>query len=190
MTRRAEAEKHTGASQCVGAASWAERFPDWNPAYVAYALANGATDIVAFRAAQTSRKPFDEWAKAWSDLTVTDVFCGAGGNTIGAKKAGLRVRVGSITGSARSRRTGTNNPDVDIVERVDVSLCDPRRYHSTDIAIMSPECTTHSPAGGNQAPEGRRPSSGMKQAVDPATERSASRCSTSCASPSTTATAS
>jgi hypothetical protein len=64
MTRRAEAEKHTGASQCVGAASWAERFPDWNPAYVAYALANGATDIVAFRAAQTSRKPFDEWAKA------------------------------------------------------------------------------------------------------------------------------
>jgi hypothetical protein len=64
MTRRAEVEKHTGASQCAGAASWAERFPDWNPAYVAYALANGATDIVAFRAAQTSRKPFDEWAKA------------------------------------------------------------------------------------------------------------------------------
>jgi hypothetical protein len=64
MTRRAEAGKHTGAGQCVGAASWAERFPDWNPAYVAYALANGATDVVAFRAAQTSRKPFDEWAKA------------------------------------------------------------------------------------------------------------------------------
>jgi DNA (cytosine-5)-methyltransferase 1 len=108
----------------------------------------------------------------WSDLTVTDVFCGAGGNTIGAKKAGLRVRVG-LNHWARAIETyGTNNPEVDVVERVDVSLCDPRRYPSTDIGIFSPECTTHSPAGG-----GRHKATGPTlfdsgKPLDPATVRS------------------
>jgi hypothetical protein len=86
--------------------------------------------------------------RMWSDLTVTDIFCGAGGNTIGAKRAGLRVRVGLNHWDRAIDTYGRNNPDVDVIERVDVSLCDPRRYPSTDIGIFSPECTTHSPAGG------------------------------------------
>jgi DNA (cytosine-5)-methyltransferase 1 len=109
--------------------------------------------------------------RAWSDITVTDVFCGAGGNTIGAKKAGLRVRVGLNHWQRAIDTYGTNNPEVDVVERVDVSLCDPRRYPSTDIGIFSPECTTHSPAGGNR--HVRTPQKSLfPRELDPATVRS------------------
>lgn len=109
-----------------------------------------------------------------SDLTVTDVFCGAGGNTIGAKRAGLRVRVGLNHWDRAIETYGTNNPEVDVVERVDVSLCDPRRYPSTDIAVMSPECTTHSPAGGNRHKRSSKPDllDGDGRQLDPATVRS------------------
>lgn len=108
--------------------------------------------------------------RAWSDLTVTDVFCGAGGNTIGAKRAGLRVRVGLNHWERAIETYATNNRDVDVVERVDVSLCDPRRYPSTDIGIFSPECTTHSPAGGNR--HRREPDLFNPQPLDAATVRS------------------
>lgn len=43
----------------------------------------------------------------------------------------------------------TNFPDTDH-DTCDISAADPRRYPSTDILITSPECTTHSPAGGNR----------------------------------------
>lgn len=111
-------------------------------------------------------------SRAWSDITVTDVFCGAGGNTIGAKKAGLRVRVGLNHWERAIETYGTNNPEVDVVERVDVSLCDPRRYPSTDIGIFSPECTTHSPAGGNRHVRRRQETSLFPREIDPATVRS------------------
>lgn len=107
-----------------------------------------------------------------TDLTVTDVFCGAGGNTIGAKAAGMRVLVGLNHWDRAIETYGTNNPEVKQIERVDVSLCDPRRYHSTDIGIFSPECTTHSPAGGNKhaRPTAQRDLFAPK--LDPATVRS------------------
>lgn len=112
-------------------------------------------------------------SRRWSDITVKDVFCGAGGNTIGAKVAGLRVRVALNHWQRAIDTYGDNNPEVDVVERVDVSLCDPRRYPSTDIGIFSPECTTHSPAGGNKH---RRPDWHPNlfplKALDPATVRS------------------
>lgn len=111
--------------------------------------------------------------RRWSDITVKDVFCGAGGNTIGAKAAGLRVRVALNHWQRAIDTYGDNNPEVDVVERVDVSLCDPRRYPSTDIGIFSPECTTHSPAGGNKhrRPEWH-PNLFPLKALDPATVRS------------------
>jgi DNA (cytosine-5)-methyltransferase 1 len=43
----------------------------------------------------------------------------------------------------------TNHPEIPH-DCTDVSACDPRRYPSTDILITSPECTTHSPAGGTR----------------------------------------
>jgi DNA (cytosine-5)-methyltransferase 1 len=107
-----------------------------------------------------------------SSLTVTDIFCGAGGNTIGAKAAGLKVKVGLNHWHRAIETYGANNPEVDQIERVDVSLCDPRRYHSTDIAIMSPECTTHSPAGGSRHRGSHAPDLFNQSSLDPATMRS------------------
>lgn len=55
----------------------------------------------------------------------------------------------------------------------DISACDPRRYPSTDILITSPECTTHSPAGGNRHQIIKKQLNLFeKGTVDAATERS------------------
>jgi DNA (cytosine-5)-methyltransferase 1 len=87
--------------------------------------------------------------RGWSGITVTDQFCGAGGSTIGAKRAGLEVRL-AMNHWARAVETyNTNNPNTEC-HHADVSAQDPRRFPSTDVLITSPECTTHSPAGGNR----------------------------------------
>jgi hypothetical protein len=65
MTPRTEDRKHTGSGQCVAGGSFAARFPKWQPVYVAYAFAQGATDVLAFRQAETSSVGFNVWrAKA------------------------------------------------------------------------------------------------------------------------------
>lgn len=93
--------------------------------------------------------------RLWSDLTVTDQFCGAGGSTEGAKGAGVRVRQGLNHWKLATETYATNHPDTD-VDCTDVSASDPRRYYSTDILITSPECTTHSPAGGTRRSQPQR----------------------------------
>lgn len=107
-----------------------------------------------------------------SDITATDVFCGAGGNTIGAKRKGVRVRCALNHWDRAIETYGTNNPEVDVIERVDVSVCDPRRYPTTDIGIFSPECTTHSPAGGNKHRSRQPTLFDSGKPLDPATVRS------------------
>jgi DNA (cytosine-5)-methyltransferase 1 len=87
--------------------------------------------------------------RGWSDVTVTDQFCGAGGSSIGARLLGLRVLLGLNHWPRAIETYSTNNPDT-AVDCTDISASDPRRYPSTDILITSPECTTHSPAGGNR----------------------------------------
>lgn len=84
-----------------------------------------------------------------SGITATDQFCGAGGSTTGAKRAGVEVKVAMNHWSRAVETYNTNHPDTD-VHCADVSAQDPRRFPSTDILITSPECTTHSPAGGNR----------------------------------------
>ena len=84
-----------------------------------------------------------------SFLTATDQFCGAGGSTIGAVKAGLEVRLALNHWPLAIETHNTNFPETDH-DCTDVSAADPRRYPSTDILITSPECTTHSPAGGSR----------------------------------------
>lgn len=84
-----------------------------------------------------------------SDLTFTDQFCGAGGSSIGAVRAGLRGRMALNHWALAIETHNTNFPDIDH-DCTDISACDPRRYPSTDILITSPECTTHSPAGGSR----------------------------------------
>jgi len=87
--------------------------------------------------------------RGWSDITCTDQFCGAGGSSIGAAKAGLRVRMAMNHWALAVETHNTNFPETDH-DCCDISASDPRRYPSTDILITSPECTTHSPAGGNR----------------------------------------
>jgi DNA (cytosine-5)-methyltransferase 1 len=92
--------------------------------------------------------------KKSSTLTVTDQFCGAGGSSEGAIAAGAEVQVAlNHWDKAIDTYTINHGKRVRVIERADVSNTDPRRYPSTDILITSPECTTHSPAGGNR----RRP---------------------------------
>src|SRR4051812_7001158 len=65
----------------------------------------------------------------------------------------------------------TNFPDTDH-DCCDISASDPRRYPSTDILITSPECTTHSPAGGNRRRSTSQSDLFTAAVTDPTVERS------------------
>lgn len=107
-----------------------------------------------------------------SYITVTDQFCGAGGSSQGAREAGLEVKLALNHWSRAIETHQANFPDT-AHECTDISACDPRRYHSTDILITSPECTTHSPAGGNHHKALKKQMDLFsKNIIDPATERS------------------
>lgn len=108
--------------------------------------------------------------RGWSDITVTDQFCGAGGSSIGAAAAGLRLRMALNHWKLAVETHNTNFPNADH-DCCDISAADPRRYPSTDILITSPECTTHSPAGGNRKPTPQRDIF-LPHSDDPAMERS------------------
>jgi DNA (cytosine-5)-methyltransferase 1 len=82
-----------------------------------------------------------------SFLTLTDQFCGVGGSTLGAVRAGLTIQVAMNHWKLACEVYNANNPSVD-PDCADVSATDPRRYPSTNILITSPECTNHSLAKG------------------------------------------
>lgn len=79
------------------------------------------------------------------DISVTDLFCGAGGSSIGAEKAGARLRMAANHWRLAIDTHNSNFPDADH-DCADVSQVNPRRYPRTDILIASPECTNHSQA--------------------------------------------
>ncbi len=79
------------------------------------------------------------------DLTVTDLFCGAGGSSLGAEAAGARLRMAANHWRLAIETHNSNFPNADH-DCADVSQVDPRRYPATDILIASPECTNHSQA--------------------------------------------
>lgn len=107
-----------------------------------------------------------------SYITVTDQFCGAGGSSQGAVAAGLEVKM-ALNHWRQAIETYQTNFANTRVDCTDISACDPRRYPSTNILITSPECTTHSPGGGNTHKQVKAQlalyDSGK---IDPATERS------------------
>ena len=105
-----------------------------------------------------------------SDLTVTDQFCGAGGSSIGATAAGARLRMALNHWDLAVETHNTNFPDADH-DCTDISATDPRRYPATDVLITSPECTTHSPAGGSRRSKPQRDLF-IPASDDPATARS------------------
>lgn len=80
-------------------------------------------------------------------ITMTDLFCGAGGSSTGAAQAGVEVRLAANHWQLAVETHNTNHPGTDH-DCADLSQVDPRRYPRTDLLWASPECTNHSQAKG------------------------------------------
>lgn len=85
-------------------------------------------------------------------ITITDLFCGAGGSSLGAEVAGATGKL-ALNHWARAIEThNTNFPNMDH-DCADVSALTTARiraYPHTDILLASPECTNHSVAKGGK----------------------------------------
>ena len=104
-------------------------------------------------------------------LTVTDLFCGAGGSSSGAELVpGVRVRMAANHWRLAVETHNTNLPHADH-DVADISQVDPRRYPTTDILWASPECTNHSQARGARRAD-RQPGLFGDRLPDEAAERS------------------
>jgi len=111
-----------------------------------------------------------------SYVSVTDMFCGAGGSTTGAVQAGAEVRLAMNHWPRAIETHNTNYPQVTHA-LADVSLADPKRYPSTSVLLASPECSNHSLAKGVKRKGQAQPvlpGLGEPKPPDPAEERS--RC--------------
>lgn len=86
-----------------------------------------------------------------SDLiTITDMFCGAGGSSTGLMEIpGVRVRTAMNHWDRAIETHNTNHPDTDHV-CADIQVTDPRYIATSDVLWASPECTNHSVAKGRK----------------------------------------
>lgn len=83
-------------------------------------------------------------------LTLTDMFCGAGGSSTGAIAVpGVSVRVASNHWDLAIETHNSNHPDADHIQ-ADLSTTDPRYFPTSDLLWASPECTNHSRAKGRK----------------------------------------
>jgi DNA (cytosine-5)-methyltransferase 1 len=106
-------------------------------------------------------------------LTITDLFCGAGGSSSGAIQVpGVSVRMAANHWKLAVETHNTNHPDADH-DCADISQTDPRRYPTTDILWASPECTNHSQAKGQRRAD-QQPDLFGQTLPDEAAERSRS----------------
>lgn len=104
-------------------------------------------------------------------LTLTDLFCGAGGSSTGAIQVpGIEVRIASNHWDLAVETHNTNHPDADHL-CADLSQIDPRYFPATDILWASPECTNHSVAKGRKR-VGAQPDLFGEVLPDAASERS------------------
>ncbi len=88
-------------------------------------------------------------------LTLTDLFCGAGGSSTGAIEVpGVEIRVASNHWKLAVDTHNTNHPDADHI-CADLSQIHPRYFPTTDILWASPECTNHSRAKGKRVDTGQ-----------------------------------
>ena len=79
--------------------------------------------------------------------TVTDMFCGAGGSSLGAEAAGMQLVMAANHWQTAIDVHQANFPDA-AHDCADISEVDPRRWPVTDVLLASPECTNHSQARG------------------------------------------
>jgi DNA (cytosine-5)-methyltransferase 1 len=83
-------------------------------------------------------------------LTITSLFCGAGGDAQGAEQVpGVSVRMAANHWQLAVDTHATNFPHADH-DVANISLTPPRRYPRTDLLWASPECTNHSQAKGRK----------------------------------------
>jgi DNA (cytosine-5)-methyltransferase 1 len=106
-----------------------------------------------------------------SYVTVTDQFCGAGGSSLGAQKAGCEIYLALNHWDLAVKTHNTNFPNT-AHDCVDISACDPRRYPSTTILLTSPECTNHTLAKGKKRKNLNQLDLFNPQVIDPSEERS------------------
>lgn len=104
-------------------------------------------------------------------ITATDLFCGAGGSSQGATKAGAEVVMAVNHWQLAVDTHATNFPKT-AHDCNDISQADPRRYPATDILIASPECTNHSLAKGRKRNQQAQLELWNNSQPDPAEERS------------------
>lgn len=84
-------------------------------------------------------------------ITMTDLFCGAGGSSTGALAvAGVEVRMAANHWKLAIETHNTNHPTTDHA-CADIHLADPRFFPHTDILWASPECTKWTVASGKAA---------------------------------------
>jgi DNA (cytosine-5)-methyltransferase 1 len=100
--------------------------------------------------------------------TVTDLFCGAGGSSLGAASAGLELVMAANHWSTAIDVHQAHFPEA-AHDCADITQVDPRRYPRTDILLASPECTNHSQARGVSR---KQQDPTLWDAPDPAAERS------------------
>jgi DNA (cytosine-5)-methyltransferase 1 len=83
-------------------------------------------------------------------LTLSDLFCGAGGSSLGAVDVpGVELRLAANHSRLAIATHSTNFPDADHA-CCDISQADPRRFPRTDLLWASPECTNFSTAKNHQ----------------------------------------
>lgn len=83
--------------------------------------------------------------------TFTDLFCGAGGSSEGARQADSRVEIRiAVNHWSRAVETHAKNFPTTDHDCVDISASDPRRYPATTFLIASPECTNYTRAKGKK----------------------------------------
>src|SRR5205814_278130 len=79
-------------------------------------------------------------------LTFTDIFCGAGGSSLGLAAAGLELTLAANHWDRAIETHAANFRDAEHL-CADVNNYDMRRLPATDVLWASPICTEISPAG-------------------------------------------
>jgi DNA (cytosine-5)-methyltransferase 1 len=83
-------------------------------------------------------------------ISVTDLFCGAGGSGLGAMAVpGVELWLAANHSPRAIETHALNFPDCEH-DCADISQVEPRRYRRTNILWASPECTNHSVAKGRK----------------------------------------
>ncbi|WP_040806055.1 DNA cytosine methyltransferase [Nocardia concava] len=105
-------------------------------------------------------------------LTLTDLFCGAGGSSSGAALVpGVEIRYAANHWQLAVDTHNTNHPATDHA-CADISQVDPRLFPRTDLLWASPSCTNHSQARGRRRAADIQPDLFGELLPDEAAERS------------------